>query len=673
MTKFIKQAILKKSLLLLFFSSFGLNAAYGQLCDFPFAPSNTCAEAPLVCSLDGFCSRNDDAVNNGTPNAFCGTVENNSWVAFIAGSTTFEVKINVGNCQLSQGLQAQFFETSNCSNFTAVSNCLDPVFGSDNLVCTNLVIGQKYYLMMDGKNGDVCDYDYELVSGIILSPASVFVDPVSTLCEEGTVTISSTAVSPNSNLSYQWSTLDGNILTSVNGTSIEVDAPGRYSVFIQDSEGCTATSDVEVIEVPLPDLFPSDPDILNCQSNLTETLSVFVNPPNPLYFFNWETSDGNIVSGADDMPVVDVPGTYNVTVTNEQGCSSTTSIEVMADVNDPIADAGEGGELNCIIPEIELNSNLSSLGIDFSYQWTTSNGNIVSGADGLSPTIDEPGIYNLLVTNVVNGCTASDEVEVTLNDAVPSNANIRTIQPCFGKTRGQIIIDSVVGGIAPYTYSYDSSAFTTFNELNPASIDDHLIVIRDATGCEWETMVNVRPQPELIIELGPDQAVDLGCEVRLNPISTLALEEIDTLIWNNGLNCSPICDSTFVLYNKETFRVRIIDVNGCRADDAITFSIKKDRNVYIPNAFSPNGDGINDELIIYGGKDVDLIKSFRVFNRWGELVHRFDEQSANDPDFAWKGILDGKYLPSGVYVYYAEVAFIDNWVEVYQGEITILK
>ena len=82
---------------------------------------------------------------------------------------------------------------------------------------------------------------------------------------------------------------------------------------------------------------------------------------------------------------------------------------------------------------------------------------------------------------------------------------------------------------------------------------------------------------------------------------------------------------------------------------------------------------MNDELIVHGGKDVELIKTFRVFNRWGELVHRFDNMSANDPATAWKGRMNGKELMPGVYIYYAEVLFLDDWVEVYQGDITILK
>ncbi|MEZ4932493.1 MAG: hypothetical protein R2788_10280 [Saprospiraceae bacterium] len=83
---------------LLAFFTFQAACAFAQPCDFPLPPSNTCDEAPLLCDLDGYCSNNAAAVNSGTPNAFCGLVENNNWVSFNAGSPTFTLQINVANC-----------------------------------------------------------------------------------------------------------------------------------------------------------------------------------------------------------------------------------------------------------------------------------------------------------------------------------------------------------------------------------------------------------------------------------------------------------------------------------------------------------------------------------------------------------------------------------------------
>ena len=131
--------------------------------------------------------------------------------------------------------------------------------------------------------------------------------------------------------------------------------------------------------------------------------------------------------------------------------------------------------------------------------------------------------------------------------------------------------------------------------------------------------------------------------------------------------CSPICDTTLILLDRITYQVQVRDVNGCTDEDAVSFDILKDRNVFIPNAFSPNADGVNDKFMIYGGKDVSIVKSFRVFNRWGEILHEKKDFPANDPDYAWDGILNGKNLDANVFIYFAEVVFLDGWVEQYQG------
>ncbi|MEM9821275.1 MAG: gliding motility-associated C-terminal domain-containing protein [Bacteroidota bacterium] len=647
----------------------------GQICNFPFSPSDICANAPLICNLDGFCSRNDAATNSGTPNAFCGQVENNNWVAFIAGSTAFEIQIEVSNCNQGSGLQAQFFSTNNCNNFVAVSNCLDPVNSSGTLTCNNLNIGERYYLMMDGKGGDVCDYAYTLISGEILSPASVSIEQSNPLCAGSTTNINAIGLSSNANLSYNWSSVDGNILSNPTNQNIEVNTAGTYQVEVADGNGCTSSSFIVVEENSLPLITTQTPDILNCESNTTETLVIQVNPPNGVsYQFIWTTANGNILDGFDTAnPTVDAPGLYEVTVNNDLGCSQNASIEVFADVNTPVANAGDGGELNCVQSNIELISILSSLGQDFTYQWNTTNGNIVEGENSLNAVVDAPGVYTLIVTNTENGCTATDEAIVTLNDAQPNGAAIRAIQPCFGENNGSIFIDSVFGGTSPFVYSFDSLPYSFINRLHPATIASHQLVIQDAIGCEWSTQIDIVPQAELIVDLGPDQTVPLGCAVELLAQVNYPPASIDTLIWNSAFICSPQCDTSLILLNERTFRVEVKDNNGCTARDEVTYFVQKDRNVYIPNAFSPNADGVNDQFMIFGGKDVRVIQSFAVFNRWGAQVYERRNFQPNDPAFAWDGQLNNQQLNSQVLLYLATVEFIDGRIETYQGDLTLLR
>ena len=121
------------------------------------------------------------------------------------------------------------------------------------------------------------------------------------------------------------------------------------------------------------------------------------------------------------MPVVNAKGIYSLTVTNnETGCSSTDDVIVMENTMLPIAIVAPPIELNCTVASVMLDGSNSSVGSSFSYQWTTSNGNIVSGANSLTPTVDEAGNYTLLVTNLINSCTAQIPVNVTRNTDVPN-------------------------------------------------------------------------------------------------------------------------------------------------------------------------------------------------------------------------------------------------------------
>ena len=659
-------------LLLFFWSAF----IFAQPCNFPFAAANTCETAPLVCTLDGYCSSNTGSTNTGTPNAFCGIVENNSWVKFIAGSTFLNLQITVNNCQNNSGLQAQFFSTSDCNDFTAVSNCLDPVFGTDNLNCDNLIVGEVYYLMMDGKNGDVCDYQYVLLSGSILSPASVSINTADTICPNGTLELMAMANSPNANLTYNWTTTDGSFVAQVDNAVVEISSPGLYEVAVADDQGCTAETTVTVVEAPEFSIDISLPDTLNCVDNLTEILTAGASPTNGQnYTYIWTTTDGNILAGANtNAPEVDRRGIYYLEVMNRYGCVHEDSVQVFADVATPVADAGPDGELNCVVSKLELGASLSSLGNDFSYMWTSSNGNFVGANNTLNVLVDAAGTYQLQVTNNVNACTAIDEVVVLLNEEIPSSANILVQQPCFGTTEGSINIQSVTGGTPPYEYFIDGINLGNANEKDFLPAADYEIVVRDATGCEWDTMIQIATLPKLLLDLGDDQFVVLGCETDLQAITNLPINQIDTLVWNPPLDCAAPCLDTSILpLRQTTYTLHLRDVNGCEVRDTVTFFVRKERHVYVPNAFSPNGDGINDSFVVYGGKDVLEIKTFRVFDRWGELVFENKNFLPNQETLGWNGEIDNRRMNQSLFVYFVEVLFLDGWVETFKGEVNLQR
>jgi gliding motility-associated-like protein len=102
-----------------------------------------------------------------------------------------------------------------------------------------------------------------------------------------------------------------------------------------------------------------------------------------------------------------------------------------------------------------------------------------------------------------------------------------------------------------------------------------------------------------------------------------------------------------------TYNLIAIDENGCVSEDNVTVNVFVDTLLWVPNAFSPNGDGSNDIFRVYG-KNFKTIE-FKVFNRWGELVF-----FTTDPSQGWDGTYKGKEMVPGVYVYSIKATYIND-------------
>jgi len=101
--------------------------------------------------------------------------------------------------------------------------------------------------------------------------------------------------------------------------------------------------------------------------------------------------------------------------------------------------------------------------------------------------------------------------------------------------------------------------------------------------------------------------------------------------------------------------------------------VKKDRNIYVPNAFSPDGNGDNDIFYIFSDASVEKIRSFLVFNRWGESVFEVYNSQPNDPRWGWDGSYRGEPVNAAVYVWFAEIEFKNGDVEIIKGDVVIMR
>jgi len=121
------------------------------------------------------------------------------------------------------------------------------------------------------------------------------------------------------------------------------------------------------------------------------------------------------------------------------------------------------------------------------------------------------------------------------------------------------------------------------------------------------------------------------------------------------------------------YSVTIIDENGCSDGDDLTVIVRKSRPVYIPSAFSPDDSGDNDIFYIAGGSEIGQIKSFLIFNRWGETIFENYDFAPNDPNEGWDGKYRGQRLNPAVFVYFIEVEFTDGELIQYKGDVLLMK
>ncbi len=494
-------------------------------------------------------------------------------------------------------------------------------------------------------------------------------------CDQPGVVIELATSPPPVPLELQWYGPDGQILGS-NLFALEVSQPGWYQVVAtHPGNGCEGMAAYEVVDGRVyPQIEVSDPQMLTCET--TEVvLQASVVPDTGIGAITWSTNDGHIVSGAQTLTaLVDEPGLYQLSVVHEaSGCVGARSIEVAADRTMPQVDAGPDLHLDCHHTEVTLQGMVASGG-EVAVSWTTDEGHIVSGAQTLQPLVDAPGVYRLLAQHLVSGCTAEDEVTVTR--VLPEEILVEVIDPlCHGHT-GAISVLSVEGGMPPYSYSLDGEDFSPTPVFSGVPPGTYAVLALDANGCVVsDTVEVVEPDP---IELWIDSVgqLQLGDSLLLEVHTNLRPAQIASVSWSPAEGLS--CDTCLVTWAKPLesnwYTVVLVDLNGCTAQQTTFLRVDRRPAIYVPNAFSPNGDGYNDRFYPFAKPGVVReVRAFLVFDRWGEAVYRYEHFQPNDPAAGWDGTHRGQPMDPQVLVWYAEVELVDGRVVVLKGDVTLVR
>lgn len=336
----------------------------------------------------------------------------------------------------------------------------------------------------------------------------------------------------------------------------------------------------------------------------------------------------------------------------------------------PIADAGSSGTLTCDNPELSLGGNGNSTGVNISYTWS-------NGTTTLNNVISNAGTYTLTVTNSNTGCTAISEVIIDSSQENPSIDGIIEVDvSCADGADGMIDI-SVIGGEGPYSYSIDNVNFVSTNSFQDLAPGAYVITVMDQNGCS-STMDALIGEPEALAVSFETTSIVLQAldNATLEPIINVDPATIVSYEWmldGVPINCSNCPTLDIAPETEQVYSLTITDENGCQATASINVLILIVRKVYIPNVFTPNGDGINDWFTVYSNDDVESVNVLRVFNRWGSLLFEATDFQTNVPEAGWDGSFKSQKMQAAVFVYYVEVSYKDGETEVFLGDISIIE
>ncbi len=558
--------------------------------------------------------------------------------------------------------------------------------GANTLSPAVSAVGTYMIELVNNLNG--CSATDEMIVSAAVNPEAIIAEPESLNCDRTEITLDGSASTSGMSISYAWSTSTGGFVSGQNSASPVVNLPGEYTLTVADSETeCTAMQTVIVqgnTERPTADA--------GMDATITCTileLTLVGRTDIDVATLEWTDQNGTVISDAEEI-VVTTGGVFTFSVTNEFGCTQTDEVEVLLDNEDPIADAGAGFQIGCEGSTLSLDGSGSSTGADFEYMWSTSNGMLVSGFNTLTPEVSSAGVYDLIVTNTSNGCTALSFVEITLNGNLPAadageNASLcETAFVLAGNITSEVTgvwtttssatisnsisensaVSNLQVGANSFTWTlsspdcpdYSSSEVILFVEDVPSAFDDQETIFLDSSQVGFDVLINDNLNSSAGVSVdfltADPNFIDLGNGVfsYTFPNDSLNLFEFSYSVCNDV--CPDLCDTAFVSIVREAKPLEPVDLTR------------------IPNGITPNGDGMNDAFVfdlLLAEPDKYPNPNLRVFNRWGDVVYE-SEPYKND----WSGTnKSGKELPGGTYYYVLRLNISQG--DILTGDITILR
>lgn len=580
----------------------------------------------------------------------CGDVDYAAWGPFPALTCdTADLTSTVSSC--GGNLSAPAGNMVDCAYSSSATEALD---------IPNALVGQYYLVMITNYANCSGNITFNQVGGTGGTDCSILTPPVTNngpLCAGQTLLLTADSVA---GATYSWTGPSGFALTttdhSISITNVTVANAGIYSLIVYDAHDTSnvATTTVVVYENPIATITNnSGTNILNCNTiSINATTGVGDT-------YAW--SGGTTTTTATNT--FTAPGTYVVTVTNGGLCASTDSITIIQDTVRPVVTINNLGSSTVLTCTTTLISVVAGTGD--TYAWS----------GGATPTtaansFTEPGTYTVTVTTA-NGCTATSDITITQEAQVALSLSNTVPDHCAQGIGEATVI--ATGGSGVYTFTWDGIELPqgsgAVNHATNLFAGTYLVEVADGpcTSSITVTVTNV-PGPIAAFELVPAIASSSKPEFRFQNESTNGY----TYSWSFGDGTfSTIDNPTHHYYGDEREFIVVLEVTdryGCMDTVSHLAKIIQDLELFVPNSFTPNGDGLNDVFKPSGIGYIESGYEMVIYDRWGKQVF-----FTNQIDKGWDGRVDGKKLDiNGTFTYRIVIYDLRGKDFVYVGKVTLL-
>ncbi len=455
--------------------------------------------------------------------------------------------------------------------------------------------------------------------------------------------------------------------------------PGVYSMVFASQNSCDST---HAITLTVLDSVLTNETIVICE---TETADIFGTPTNQpgTYFETYPLPGGcdsthvielvvndsalvlqNLSICAGDSVLIfgsweSQPGIFTQTIPAQNSCDSTTVVNLSV---------GQSFQLNFETETacpLLFDGSVTAVPSGGAAPYTFSWGNYPTVFTSQLSNIDV-GTYVVTVTDQ-SGCAVVDSVTLGAAMRPEVTSEVENVS-CFGVNDGTL---TIVADDPSLQFSVQGSPASSQVFYDSIFAGSYQYFVIDTFGCVWEEVYFLTSPNKIVLQLPNSIEAPMCDSVQLEASSTTS-----PLTWSwsppDFLSCTDCPVPIASPFTTMTYFVMVTDSNGCKALDSIVVKVDFNGKAYIPNAFSPNSDGINDVFYVLG-KCVEEVRVLRIFDRWGEMVFEKSNTPPNDPLYGWDGKFRGKDMNSDVFVYYIIVALPDGTTVEMKGDLTLLR